>query len=253
MIATFAPISLDRLVAAAELLTRVDRKYLLPAALLPELLAQLPAEARMLEIDGRRDFGYHSTYFDTERLDSYLGAAHRRRRRFKVRIRTYLETGARFVEVKTRGSRGTTIKDRLAYDGTGHDLGPSGRAHLEHVLAGAGIVPTGHTFRPVLTTGYRRHTLYLPGCGSRVTIDTELTWSLPDGAPLRMPGHAIVETKSAGGLCEVDRLLWRLRHRPSSISKYAAGLAALRPELPANRWHPVLHRHFSVRNRHETA
>ncbi|WIM93735.1 VTC domain-containing protein [Actinoplanes oblitus] len=253
MIATFAPISLDGLVAAAELLTRVDRKYLLPAALLPALMAELPPEVRALEIDGRRDFGYRSVYFDTERLDSYLGAAHRRRRRFKVRIRTYLETGARFVEVKTRGSRGTTIKNRLAYAGNGHLLGAAGQAHLEHVLSGAGIVPTGHTFHPVLATHYRRHTLYLPGCGSRVTIDTDLSWSLPDGTALSMPGHVVLETKSAGGRCDVDRLLRRHRHRPVPISKYATGLAALRPELPANRWHPVLHRHFSPRNHHETA
>ncbi|BCJ40293.1 VTC domain-containing protein [Actinoplanes ianthinogenes] len=253
MIATFAPISLDHLVADAELLTRVDRKYLLPASLLPDLLARLPRDARVLEIDGRRDFGYRSVYFDTERLDSYLGAAHRRRRRFKVRIRTYLDTGARFVEIKTRGSRGTTIKTRFPYDGSGHDLGPAGRAHLDHVLTGAHISPDGHTFQPVLATGYRRHTLYLPGCGSRVTVDTDLTWSLPDGATLGMPGHVVLETKSGGGVSEVDRLLWRLRHRPASISKYATGLAALRPELPANRWHPILHRHFSLRNRHETA
>jgi hypothetical protein len=244
MITAFAPISLDHLVASAALLTRVDRKYLLPASLLPALLARLPRDARALEIDGRRDFGYRSVYFDTERLESYLGAAHRRRRRFKVRIRTYEETGSRFVEVKTRGSRGTTIKERIAYEGSGLDLGCAGRAHLERVLAGAGIAAEGQAFRPALVTRYRRHTLYLPATGARVTVDTDLAWSAPDGTEIRMPGHAVLETKSGGAASEVDRLLWGLHHRPCSISKYATGLAALRPELPANRWHPVLHRHF---------
>ncbi|BCY12388.1 polyphosphate polymerase domain-containing protein [Actinoplanes sp. L3-i22] len=241
-----AAISLDRLVAAAELLTRVDRKYLLPAALLPTVLARLPHDTRALEIDGRRDFAYRSLYFDTDRLDCYLGAAHRRRRRFKVRIRSYLDSGTDFLEVKTRGSRGETIKNRLVYDAS--------PALLKQVLVTAGVTADEHAFRPVLSTDYRRQTLYLPSTGSRVTVDRELTWSLPDGPEVRVPDHLIVETKSAGAASEMDRVLWALGHRPCSLSKYATGLAALRPELPANRWHPVLKRHFSPqRTAHETA
>jgi hypothetical protein len=102
----------------------------------------------------------------------------------------------------------------------------------------------GAGFRPVLATRYRRHTLYLPGTGSRVTVDTDLAWALPDGTEIRMPDRAVLETKSGGAASEADRLLWRLHHRPCSISKYATGLAALRPDLPANRWQPVLRRHF---------
>jgi hypothetical protein len=30
------------------------------------------------------------------------------------------------------------------------------------------------------------------------------------------------------------------------MSKYATGLAALRPDLPANRWSAVLRRHFAT-------
>ncbi|MEV6350891.1 polyphosphate polymerase domain-containing protein [Actinoplanes sp. NPDC051851] len=241
--ARFAPISLDALVGTAELLTRVDRKYLLPATALPAVLDGL-RDARVLEIDGQRGFGYRSIYFDTEGMESYLGAAHQRRRRFKVRIRTYVDTGAHFVEVKTRGTRGTTVKERVPYVGNGSDLGPDGRAHAAEVLAGAGITADPAAMRPVLATHYQRHTLYLPASGSRVTIDTGLAWQLPDGSTVRMPDRAVVETKSAGSVSEMDRLLWSLHHRPCSISKYATGLAALRPDLPANRWQPVLRRHF---------
>ncbi|MEV4352468.1 hypothetical protein AB0J83_49085 [Actinoplanes sp. NPDC049596] len=42
----------------------------------------------------------------------------------------------------------------------------------------------------------------------------------------------------------MDRLLWSLAHRPAPPSKYATGLAALRTDLPANRWRPLLRRHF---------
>ncbi|MEV0902328.1 polyphosphate polymerase domain-containing protein [Actinoplanes sp. NPDC049802] len=242
----FDPISLDELVGAAALLTRLDRKYVLPAAALGTLLDRMPADVRVLRIDAQRTFGYRSVYFDTAGLDAYRAAAHQRRRRFKIRVRTYLDSGLNFVEVKTRGSRGETVKERIPYAGNGGDLGAEGRAYACATLAGAGIRPDGYEFRPVLATHYRRNTLYVPSTGSRVTIDTGLSWMLPDGSAVHMPRSVIVETKSGRAASDVDRLLWSLGHRPCRISKYATGLAALRPELPANRWHPVLRRHFST-------
>lgn len=59
-----------------------------------------------------------------------------------------------------------------------------------------------------------------------------------------LAGLALVETKTAGPPCAVDRALWRLGYRPVTISKYCTGLAALAPELPANKWNRVLRRHF---------
>ena len=62
------PIGLDELVDRASLLTRLDRKYIVPLADLPAVLAGLPRDVRVLDIDGRRDFGYRSRYFDTPGL-----------------------------------------------------------------------------------------------------------------------------------------------------------------------------------------
>jgi hypothetical protein len=223
------PISLDELVARAELLSRHDRKYVLP----PAVLGGLPASTRVLEIDGRREFTYRSVYFDTPELVSYLGAAYGRRRRFKLRLRSYLETGQEFVEVKTRGPRGMTVKTRFPY-------GSGAFAEAAVVLGG------NHCFSPTLTTHYRRSTYFLPADGSRVTVDVRPAWTLPDGTGLHLPECVIVETKTAHAAGAADRLLWAMRRRPVAISKYATGLAALRPELPANRWLPVLRRYFPV-------
>lgn len=232
-------IGLDELVARAALLHRVDRKYVLPAPALPAVLAGLPADARVLQIGDRREFGYHSLYFDTPRLDSYLAAAHRRRRRFKVRIRRYAESAERFVEVKRRGTRGATLKDRLRYDDDALD--PAARAWIETILGTGGLA-----LAPALTTRYLRTTLFLPGCGSRVTIDRDLAWVLPTGTARHTPGRVIVETKSARGTSGLDRRLWALGHRPVPVSKYATGMAAMHDGLPANRWRPLLRRHFSA-------
>lgn len=238
----FAPVGLDDLVTGAALLTRVDRKYLLPTDELPGLLARLPDDVRVLEIDGRRTFAYRSVYFDTEALDSYRCAAHRRAHRFKIRLRCYVDSGMRFAEVKVRGARGLTVKHRVPYRGNGLDLGVDGRA----VLAAAGIDADPDDLRLVLTTTYLRNTLLLSASGGRVTVDTDLSWALPDGTALHLPDRVVVETKSAGAASPVDRLLWSLHRRPQPVSKYATGLAALRPDLPAHRWLPVLRRHFTT-------
>ncbi len=55
-----------------------------------------------------------------------------------------------------------------------------------------------------------------------------------------------METKTATTPCGVDRLLWSLGHRPTAISKFATGLAALHPELPHTRWRRVLRDHLLV-------
>jgi hypothetical protein len=94
---------------------------------------------------------------------------------------------------------------------------------------------------PTLRTAYTRSTLWLPGSGARVTIDVDLAWSLPWSETVtRVPGLAIVETKSWRGGTGVDRVLWSRGYRPIRISKYATGLALLMPDLPAHRWHRVL-------------
>ena len=113
--AVLPAIGLDEMTARAGLLTRLDRKYLVPADELAGLLTQLEPGARVLEIDGLRRFGYESVYFDSPDLASYLATAHGRRLRFKVRTRTYLDTDDCFVEVKQRGPRGITVKSRTPY------------------------------------------------------------------------------------------------------------------------------------------
>lgn len=243
---TLQPITLDELVDQAGLLTRLDRKYLLPAAELPGVLAALPPGARVLEIDGRRRFAYRSAYFDTPALDSYLAAARRRRRRFKLRVRSYLDSGEDFLEVKTRGARGVTVKQRQPYAGERDRLTPAAQDEARRMLIAAGVPAPPAGFELALITTYERTTLFLADSATRVTIDRDLAWSLPGGATLRLPRRVIVETKSAHAAAPADRLLRSLAHRPSPVSKYATGLAALRPDLPANRWHQILHRHFAT-------
>lgn len=260
MIDSLAPVTLDELNDAAALQTRRDRKYVLTPEELDDLLSKLPT-ARVLEIDGARSFAYDSTYFDTPDLDAYYLAATRRRRRFKVRTRTYVDSGSCFVEVKTRAGRGTTVKERQPHDDADR-LGVA-RTFVSARLADAGAPPAS-VLTPTLRSRYRRTTLLLDD--ARVTLDTGLVWELlaPGGAGVGpRPGlpadphtapdvrrraavgdRVVVETKTAAGSgpSSADRLLWRAGHRPDRISKYATGLAVLLPGLPDAPWRRLVRR-----------
>lgn len=244
-----ASISLEEVVARADLQTRRDRKYLVPVAdALPVLDG---AEGRVLEIDGRRSFGYESVYFDTPRWASYLGAARRRPSRFKVRTRTYLDSGDCVLEVKVRDRRGNTVKHRLPYDVSTRDrLTAEGTRFVAGFEEAAAHVDD---LRSVLTVTYQRSTFVLAGDLDRITVDRGVTWiahhpgvdDAADGPPearAQLGGLLLIEAKTPGRPCALDRALWRAGHRPVSISKFGTGLALLDGTLPANRWHRVLER-----------
>lgn len=240
-----APIALDELVENAALQTRVDRKYLVPLDTLQGLLTHLDTRTRVLEVAGRRTFAYESVYFDTPDLLAYRLAAHRRRRRFKVRTRGYLDSGEWWLEVKTRGARGLTVKQRAPHDALDRATVEPGRAFVVDALAREGVaLPVGVVLLPTLVTRYLRTTLHLPGthdgAESRATIDTHLTWH--DGGTLEVRGVAVVETKTGSAPSALDRVLWSHGHRPVRVSKFGTGLAALHPELPAAPWRRVLRR-----------
>ncbi|GAB7052972.1 polyphosphate polymerase domain-containing protein [Catenuloplanes indicus] len=240
MIAELEPVGLAELLATAALQTRVDRKYVLPLADVRTLLPRLDPRTRVLEIDGGRVFRYESVYFDTPDLRSFRLTAHRRRHRFKIRTRLYVESALCWLEVKTEGGRGGTVKNRLPYLPDDHATVAPGASFVTGVLGDCDAT----SFAPTLVTRYRRSTLLDPAGTARATIDTDLTWEDTDGRGLRLPHVAVVETKTGAGACPVDRLLWAHGHRPVSISKYATGLAALRPDLPSAPWRRTLRRHF---------
>lgn len=239
MVARFASISLDELNNTASLQTRTDRKYLLTWAQFRTLLPQLH-RYRVLEIDGRRWFRYRSMYFDTPSLASYLGAARCSPRRFKVRTRTYVDSGECYIEAKLRNRRGQTVKSRQIHRGPDDAIGDADRTFLNSFER---LQPFVDHLRPTLATNYERASLLAPD-GSRVTIDINLLCEF-GSSEAHANDRVIIESKSASGVGSVDRLLWNMGMRPESMSKFACGLAAIRPELPSNKWRRVIDRHIS--------
>jgi hypothetical protein len=238
-------LGLDALAGAASLQHRRDRKYIVPVSMLEGLFADFGRDTMALEIDKARLFRYESIYFDTTDLESYRDAARSRPRRRKVRTRAYLDSGACALEVKTRDRNGQTIKHRLDY--------PLADRHLLNQQGGHFIAqvdpdgPDSSSLQHTLTTSYLRATLLIDAGTSRATVDVGLRCTEPGGAQVELAGHALLETKSVSGSTSMDRLLWANHVRPVQMSKYCVGLAALQPELGANKWNRILRTHFGWR------
>ena len=202
-------ITLAELNSEASLLTRMDRKYLVPPGDTQHVIDYLAPRAQVLQIDGLRHFRYASTYFDTPGLDAFFLAARKRRRRYKIRTRTYLDSGLCFLEVKTNGSREATVKDRFKYDPDDADrVTPDGRLFVIERLVESGTCAPDEArmiadaLVPVMDSTYSRTTLHLPYDEARATFDTQLTWDLfgPDGKRLEQGVSVdhlnVVETKN---------------------------------------------------------
>jgi hypothetical protein len=239
-------VDLPTLESGALLLTRIDRKYVVTVPTFERLVSSLEDDWRALEIAGGRLFGYASTYFDTADLHTYRAHLQRRRRRFKVRIRRYVDSDACMLEVKRKGLRGLTVKERTAHPVWGQtELGASGHAFVAEVVCGHAVLPTG-PMRPVVSTSNRRATLASVSSRARLTVDTDLTCGWGDLNARLRPGYVLVESKAEGLGSVADRLLRGLGERPVSISKYCIGVASLGLDIPSNPWRRTVRRYFET-------
>jgi len=240
-------VTLEELNERAALLDREENKYLLRADRFAPVLSQLRDTFDVLAIDGRTAFGYETTYYDTAALTTYRQHAQGKRLRYKIRSRRYLDSDLCFFEVKLKGQRGRTVKERLPYSERRHGLvDPDARRFVDRCLRlRYGDAPTG-ALAASLTMRYRRLTLVSRERPERVTIDFDLRFATPGTGPVAAPTDLlIIEVKTDNGHGITDRLLTGAGIRPAACSKYCVGLNLVRGDLPYNAFKQPLTRHFN--------
>ena len=244
---TLPPISLGELECHSSLLNRIDTKYIVPLDALVGMVEELAATHHVLEIDGRRAFGYESTYFDTPSLLLYRAHVQGRRRRFKVRSRLYVDHGSAFFEVKLKSKRGETVKRRMEYGPNEHgSLTMGARTFLGGTLRELYGGEIDQELGPVLRGRYDRITFVSNDRGERLTCDLGVAFALAGPTWVSMSdAYAIVERKSRGGSGAADQMLRRRGARPvRSCSKYCLGVGLLRSDAHANGFRRILKRYF---------
>lgn len=242
----FGRISLPELNRRAALLDRQENKYVAGVETFDAMLDELSRHFDVLDIDGRVLFDYSTVYFDSDCLAAYRAHAQDRRRRFKVRSRHYVDSGLCYVEVKLKGSRDRTIKERLPCEVGEHGSFPAAGQHfVERVYCDVYDVEFPYVLRPQAAMRFRRVTLVGKRGAERVTVDADLRFEDTGGARAAMPrGLVIVEVKSPDGRGAADHIVRGHGLRGESCSKYCLGMNLLRPGLRNNRFRPTLRRYF---------
>lgn len=235
----FRSIGLDEM-DGIRLMNRVDTKFVTTDAMLEEILLRAESEYRVLEIDGIRMSAYDTLYYDTADLEMYMAHHNRRLRRYKVRTRTYLNSGESFLEIKRKNNRGRTKKKRIRIDGElFRDFSADREAcsflserspyHASQLTAG-------------VSTAFRRITLVNNAKTERLTIDRNLQFrNLRTGNEASLGDAVIIELKQ-DGLCPsaMKDILLDLRVKPLRVSKYCIGTVLTDPGVRHGRFIPKI-------------
>ncbi len=173
---------------------------------------------------------------------SYFYHHQGRRRRCKVRIRTYTDADLCYLEVKLKDKRGTTVKLRKRCQPRNYDLMPP---ELYDFVNGCHMdlygEPLPYDLGPALDIDYRRITLVAHQGGERMTIDGGLQFTRSQHFERMDDRLFIVETKSRNGNGLADKVFRRLHQHPAnSCSKYCTGLAMTARTIRNNKFRSTM-------------
>ena len=205
----------------ANLMNRIDIKYLVPLSFLPTLLAQLQSCYSVLEIDGHRVFTYENLYFDTDDFQFYQMHHNGKLNRFKVRHRKYIETQTNFLEVKFKNNKKRTVKTRMEIGNNSHEMTKTMKQFLQQHLKGE-----FSDLQPKQFGRYHRITLANEQLGERVTFDFGLSFQQKSGKIRQtLDGILIAELKQEhkNVTSPFFKLMRQYNIRPNSFSKYCIG------------------------------
>lgn len=222
----------------ANLMDRVDVKFMLPIKFMPLILQHLQGHYSALEIDGNRISRYYNQYFDTKNMSFYRDHHNGKLNRFKVRQRTYLDTETKFLEVKFKNNKKRTIKSRVICT----ENAINSEDYNEFIYQKVGtefdqLAISQHS-------GYQRVALANEASAERLTLDFNLWYRLEkEGKKVTLPGFFIAELKQQkrSKMSPFYQLMSKNQIFPVSFSKYCIGCALLyKSTIKANRFKAVL-------------
>lgn len=246
----YDPIALSEM-KSVKLMNRTDTKYVVR---LPRLLELLQAAQQdyfvQTNLDGERMAGYHTIYLDTPDHQMYTRHEVGRQPRQKVRMRTYMDTGEAFLEIKHKNNHGRTGKKRTRM--TVPNDPAEANALVPPILDRLGQAPlftqvagqcqpdalTPDTLAPQLENFFDRITLVNRDMTERLTIDLNLRFhNLETGSDASLAYLAIIELKRDGHTpSPMHDLLIRMHVHPGGFSKYCIGQTLTNPSLRNNNF-----------------
>lgn len=213
------PITLEQM-SSIRLMNRTDTKFVTNKENLARLLELAQGQYYAQSIDGNKVANYMTTYWDTNEHLFYMEHHNKRAPRQKVRVRTYLDSGITFLEVKTKNNHGRTKKKRIEV--ADHKMTYADEKE-EFVQ---GIVHRDlNSIHPTVRNIFHRITLVNYGKTERLTIDYDVQFlNHETGVEANVGPLVIIELKRDGNVFSpVLSMLKQLRIKPSGFSKYCIG------------------------------
>ena len=231
IIRTYDPILLDEM-SGIKLMNRTDTKFVTTVDRLCQLLVLAHDDYRAQEIDGKRIASYYTAYYDTPDNNMYIVHQNGHAGRQKLRIRSYVNSGLNFLEVKTKNNHGRTKKKRIEV--TDMDVSDA----VKREFLGKHLRYAADTLQPAINNHFHRITLVNRAKTERLTIDSQLLFhNLVSGIDRDMGDLVVIELKRDGLVASpVLEMLRQLRIHPHGFSKYCMGSALTNPQLPVNRF-----------------
>lgn len=231
----FEPISLAEM-DSVKLMNRVDTKYVISQNQLADLLHKAITEYKVVKIDGQRISPYSSIYFDTNDFQMYVTHHNNKLNRQKVRMRSYLNSGVSFLEIKNKNNKGRTSKKRIVID----------TEQFNNIFIdkkGEDLIDRKTSFHlqdlsPSLHNYFYRITLVDKDRTERVTLDLNLTYRNLHNSELQaIQNVVIVELKQDGNiLSKFEEWLREISATPMGMSKYCLGIIMTIPDIKYNRF-----------------
>ena len=245
ILSTYQPITLDEM-SGIKLMNRTDTKFVTTVDRLRLLLTMAHDDYRAQEIDGKRQALYYTAYFDTPDNNMYLVHQNGHAGRQKLRIRSYVDSGLNYLEVKTKNNRGRTKKkrvDMVDFDPLHPDHGIRFLRQDDQYVAYDNFLRKHLRYDPTILSEqmenhFHRITLVNKAKTERLTIDTDLCFhNLKTGNDADLMGLVIIELKRDGlQPSPILGMLRDLRIKPSGFSKYCMGSALTNPDLKRNNF-----------------
>lgn len=237
-------ITLDEM-RSIRLMNRIDTKFVTTVPMLRQLLLLAKDDYFVQESQGERISPYYTLYFDTPDCKMYNRHEAGHLSRQKVRVRSYVNAGLNFLEVKTKNNHGRTKKKRieaLNFDPENHSIFNVQSSLFSDFLQTYLKYPQQSLIRQV-ENRFDRITLVNKAKTERLTIDTNLRFHNISTNNYRFMEELVVIELKRDGLqpSPILPLLTKLRIHPHGFSKYCIGSALTNADLRRNRIKPRLH------------
>ena len=237
---TLPPISLDEM-SSIRLMNRTDSKFLANERQFASLLEMVRGNYMVQCIDGKRYAEYQTVYFDDSGNSMYTRHHNGFLTRQKVRIRSYMDTGNYFFEVKLKNNHGRTKKKRIELHSADSYMADGAGEFLDSVAMMP--IPLAE-MSPKITNHFERITLVNNDKTERLTIDTGLSFhNEVSGQDRSMDNLVVIEVKRDGNTYSpILDMLRELRIFKSGFSKYCIGMALTTPDIKKNRFNKRIRR-----------